>query len=154
MAARKLLILTTSFKRNEEITDPIRAIERYDGVYFKILRKHLREGKLKNTDILIVTEKRGLIWSNDKVPLYKIGGKMGFLSLDEKTIEKLRHKNLKKIGEILSQNRYSEIYVNVGKQYMKLIEGFEEFAPCKLTYAKGGLGEKATHMRDWILSRT
>ena len=153
MGDRKLLILTTSFRRNEEITEPIPAIERYDGVYFKILRKYLREGKLKDTDILIVTEKHGLIWSNDNVSFYKVQSKMGFLSLDEKSIEKLRHENLQRIKEILSQHRYSEIYVNVGKEYMKLIKGFEEFVSCKLTYAVGGLGKKASHMKNWILSR-
>lgn len=152
MANKKLVILTSSVRLNEEVKDPIPAIERYNGVYFRVLRKHLREGKLRDTDILILSERYGLIWSDDKIPLYEIHGKMGFLSLDEKDIEKMRQENLKILKNIL--DRYSEIYVNVGKEYMKLIKGFERLASGRITYAKGSLGAKAAHMKEWILSKT
>ena len=146
------MILTTSVRLNEQTKEPIPALKRYNGVYFRVLRKYLREGRLKDTDILIVSERYGLIWSNDKIPLYEIHGKMGFLSIDKKAIEKLRQENLKELKKIL--DRYSEIYVNVGKEYMKLIKGLEKLASGRIIYAKGSLGAKATHMKEWILSRT
>ena len=152
MANKKLVILTTSVRLDEETKEPIPALERYNGVYFRVLKKYLREGRFRDTDILIVSEKYGLIWSDDKIPLYEIHGKMGSLTLDEKAIEKLRQENLKKLEKIL--DRYSEIYVNVGKEYMKLIKGFEKLASGRIIHAKGSLGAKATHMKQWILSRT
>lgn len=128
------------------------AIERFDGVYFRLLRKYIREGNLRNADILIVSEKFGLIWAKDKIPYYEVQGKIGALNLDNKTIEELRQKNLQKLKKIV--NRYSEIYVNVGREYLKLIEGFEKFTTSKVTYASGkGLGPKALHMKQWIMSQ-
>ena len=149
---KKLLVLTTSIRLNEETKEPIPAIERYNGVYFRVLRKYLREGRLRNTDILIVSERYGLIWSDDKIPFYEIQGRMGFLNLDEKAIERLRQENLQKLEKIL--DRYSEIYVNVGKEYMRLIKGFEKLASGRIIYASGSFGAKAAHMKEWILSRT
>jgi cytoplasmic iron level regulating protein YaaA (DUF328/UPF0246 family) len=128
------------------------AIKRFDGVYFRLLRKCLRERKLRNVDILIVSEKFGLIWSKDKIPYYEVQGKMGALNLDKNTLEKIRQENLQKLKKIV--NRYSEIYVNVGREYLKLIEGFEKFATSKVTYSSGkGLGPKALHMKQWITSQ-
>jgi len=152
LSSRKLIIITTSYRLNKENTEPIPAIERFDGVYFRLLRKHIREGRLRNVDILIVSEKFGLIWAKDKVPYYEVHGKMGSLSLDKKTTEKIRKENLQKLKKIV--NRYSEIYVNVGREYLKLIEGFEKFTTSKVTYASGkGLGPKASHMKEWITSQ-
>lgn len=149
---KKLILITTSYRLNKEIKEPIPAIERFDGVYFRILKKYIREGKLRNVDILIVSEKYGLIWAKDKVPYYDIHGKMGSLSLSKKSIEKIRQQNLQKLKQIV--NRYSEIYVNVGREFLKLIRGFEKFTTCKVTYATGrGLGPKALHMKEWILSQ-
>lgn len=142
--------MATSYRLDEQIKEPIPAIERYDGVYFRTLRKYLREGKLSDTDILIVSEKYGLIWSEDKIPIVKPHGRMGSLSLDEKAIEKLRQENLEKLKKITK--KYSEIYVNIGREYMRLIKGFEKFTSCKIVYASGSLGVKAAHMKEWILS--
>jgi len=126
--------------------------ERYDGAYFRVLRKGLKEGRIRDIDILIVSERNGLIWSNDKIPLYEIKGKIRSLTLDEKNIEKKRQGNLQKLKKILG--RYSEIYVNVGREYMRLINGFERLTSGEIVYALGTYGEKAAHMKEWISSRT
>jgi len=152
MTNKKLIIITTSYRINKERKEPISAIDRCDGVYFRLLRKYIREEKLRNVDILIVSEKFGLIWAKDKIPYYEVHGKMGSLSLEKKAMEDLRQQNLQKLKEVV--NRYSEIYVNVGREYMKLIEGFEKFTTRKITYSVGkGLGPKALHMKEWIISQ-
>jgi len=115
------------------------------------LKKYLREGKLRNTDILIVSKKFGLIWSDDRIAYYEPSpGSWGSLGLNKETVDRIRNENLHKLKKLV--NRYSEIYVNVGQEYMKLIEGFQDFAACKIIYATGkGLGPKALHMKQWII---
>lgn len=153
MAQKKLIIVTSSSRLRREPSEPIRAIDRYDGIYFRILRKYLLERRLKNIDVLIVSEELGLIWSHDKISYHEPHpGKRGALSLDRHTIRRLREDNLKKLKGIL--NQYSEIYVNVGQDYMKLIEGFEQYVKGKVTYATGrGLGPKAANMKQWLISQ-
>lgn len=150
---RKLVIVSASSSIRKEPPEPIPAIERYNGIYFRVLRKHLQERKLKNIDVLIVSEKLGLIWSHDKISYHEPHvGKWGSLSLDRNAIRKQRTENLEKLRRIV--NQYSEIYVNVGLEYVKLVEGFEKLVTCKVTYATGrGLGPKAVHMKQWLISQ-
>jgi len=45
--------------------------------------------------------------------------------------------------------------VNVGAKFAKLIDGFEDLTTAKIIYASGpGLGPKAQHMKNYILSIT
>jgi len=147
---KKLMIISASSRLIKEPTKPLPAIERYDGVYFRVLRKSLREGKLRNIDILVLSEKFGLVWASNKIPFHEPHpGAWGSLSLSKKDMNKLRKENLQKVKKIIT--RYSEIYVNVGRKYFKLIEGFEKFTTCQITYAIGkGLGPKASHMKEWV----
>lgn len=153
MAQRKLIIVSASSRLRKEPSEPINAIERYDNTYFQILRKYLLERKLKKIDVLIVSQELGLIWSHDGISYHEPhAGKRGELSLDQHTIRRLREDNLEKLQGKLDQ--YSEIYVNVGYDYMKLIKGFEQYVKGKVTYATGrGLGPKAAHMKQWLLSQ-
>jgi len=66
----------------------------------------------------------------------------------------LQKKNLQKLKRILSEKNYEEIYVNVGRKYLKSIQGFEKFTSAQITYARGVLGQKATHMKQWLQERT
>lgn len=150
MKSKKRLIIVTTSIRVNKTEELIPAIERFDGVFFRLLRKYIRKGMMKNTDVLILSEKDGLVRHDQKLPFRKPAGKIGALTLDPKQVETARAKNLEMLKTTLKN--YSEIYINVGKQYLKLIEGFERYTKAKITYAKGRYGEKARHMRDWIIS--
>ena len=62
----------------------------------------------------------------------------------------VREENLDAMKRILSTKRYEEVYVNLGQNYFKSIEGFEKFTNARITYAKRVLGRKAVHMKQWI----
>lgn len=151
---RRLIIVSESLRRLKEPPEPIPALDRFDGVYFRIIKKYRREGKLQDTDCIIVSKKFGIICQNEKIPYYKPNhiNKIGYLNMKENQTKKLRGKNLAKLKEIFVKNRYSEIFVNVGKRFMKLIEGLEKLTSAKIIYASGpGLGPKAQHLKRWIL---
>lgn len=50
---------------------------------------------------------------------------------------------------MFAERRYEEIYVNIGQNYLKSIEGFEKFTDARITNATGVLGKKAVHMKQW-----
>lgn len=143
------LILLSASRRRSNNPKTIPAIERYQGVYFRVLKKYLREGRLRNTDILIVSEKFGVLRPEDKVPYHKpFEGKLG-----KEEVQKARQANLTKLAEIFSKKRYSEIFVVCGREFQKLIEGFQNLTNTKVVFCEGaGLGPKAQNLKEWILS--
>ena len=148
----RAIVVAASQRRKQEPKDPIPAIDRFCGVYFRILTKYLHEGKLDNTDILIVSQDFGVLQAQDKIPYREPTKTIGF---DKENTERLRKSNLESLENIFKEKKYTEIYVNLGKEFSKLIEGFENLTSAKVIYASGpGLGPKAQHMKEYILSLT
>ena len=142
---RRLVIVSASQRRVPD-PGPIPAIERFDGVYFRVLRKYLREGKLKSVDILVVSDRYGVLQANDLVPLHHRSDKI-------RATEDARTSNLTKLREKLKKTSYSEIYVVCGQDFQAFIRGFEEFTNSPVTYCQGrGLGCKARSLKDWIVA--
>jgi hypothetical protein len=152
---KNLIIVSGSTRLNKEPSHPIPAIQRFDGVFIRLIRKYYRQ--TKNIDVLILSPVYGLISGEEKIEFKEpIGESWRELNLDSDTISKIRESNLKKLMKWLSKRNYTEIYVNVGKNMLKLIEGFEKIVPqtITVTYAQGpGIGPKMTHMKSWIESR-
>jgi len=155
MTPRRLIIISSSFGRKRDPKDPIPAIERFDGVYFRVARKYLREGRLKNTDIIVVSPEYGLLASEDKIPYSapKFGTSWRYeSSLSDDSVLKLRQSNLIRLKQLVGRRTYAEVYVNVGKAFMPFILGFEKITKAPIVWSSGrGLGPKAKHMKNWIL---
>ena len=47
---------------------------------------------------------------------------------------------------------YEEIFVNIGKNYLLTLDGFDDNAPNKINviYASGRIGERAKQMKEWL----
>jgi hypothetical protein len=149
-APKKKLIIVSASTRLNYTEDPIPAIERFDGANFRVLRKAISDGRMKDTQVLVLHEKEGLLKQNQSVPYIEPEGKIGVLTINAKSAHSLRLKNLELLKR--EMENCSEIYVNVGKHYLKLIEGFQNHTKARVTFAQGRLGEKAAHMQDWIRS--
>ena len=94
---KRLIIVSSSLRRLKEPTGPISALERFDGVYFRIIKKCKREGKLSDTDCIILSMRFGIIYQNENVPYYgpDQNGRIGYyLNMNKSQIRKLREKNL------------------------------------------------------------
>lgn len=152
---KNLIIISGSTRIIKDIPRPIPAIQRFDGVFIRLIRKYLK--KARDIDILILSPVYGLISGEEKIE-YKepIGENWRKLKFDSNAISRMRESNLRMLRKWLSKRNYAEIYINVGKNMLKLIEGFEQIVPqtTKVTYAQGsGIGPKMTHMKSWIESR-
>jgi len=68
--ARYLLVITCSQRKNES-PGLLPAIDRYDGINYRIIRKAMRDGYLpKNLDILIISAKYGLLEQKSLIENY------------------------------------------------------------------------------------
>ena len=144
---RRLVIVSASQRRAPD-PNPMPAIDRFDGVYFRILRKYLRESRLKGVDVLVVSDRYGILQANDLVPFHHPSDKI-------KATENARASNLTKLKDMLKKASYAEIYVVCGEDFQGFIRGFEEYANTTVTYCQGrGLGPKARSLRDWIVAHS
>jgi cytoplasmic iron level regulating protein YaaA (DUF328/UPF0246 family) len=145
---RRLVIVSASQRRVLD-PNPIPAIERFDGVYFRILRKYLREGKMKDVSILVVSDRYGILEANDLVPFHPASDKTKEVTQD------MWASNLAKLKETFKKTSYSEIYVVCGQKFQAFIKGFEDFTNVPVTYCYGrGLGPKARSLKDWIFAHS
>jgi len=149
---KKLLILSSSSRILKDPKEPVPATKRFDGVIVRTIRNYV--GKLKNVDILILSPVFGLIPPEEKIPYHEpIGGSWHKAQFSKDKIETAKKANLATIKKLLSKRKYDEIYINVGKTMLQLIEGFEQIVPetTKITYAQGrGIGPKVAHMKNWM----
>jgi cytoplasmic iron level regulating protein YaaA (DUF328/UPF0246 family) len=149
--SRYLLIMACSQRKRP---DPglLPAIERYDGVNFRVLEKAKREGNWpQNLDILILSAKYGLIAS--KTPIENYDFKMT-------VTQALAFQGQVSAGldSYLRSISYSEIFINLGVTYLTALKLSKELVnqSNKIYYATGGIGEKMSKMKRWLteISRT
>jgi len=156
MKLKKLIIVSGSSRVLKEPSDPIPAVQRFDGVFIRLIRKYYKQ--LRGFDILILSPVYGLIGAEEKIGFKEpIRGSWRGLILDKTDISRLRESSLPTLEKLLAKRQYDEIYVNVGRKLLRTIEGFEEIVPrtIKITYSEGeGIGPKMTHMKEWIKTHT
>jgi len=147
-ALAKLLILGPSYKRNPS-PEPLPAIERYDGLFYRIVRRNMDKMKEKGIDIIIITEDLEVATPETKLP-YKppVGNKWKTLpptTRDLEKIEKLRNQVL----ELVKSRRYDEIFIALNKHYQALLPDLTPYTKKIITTSKG-LGSKAKSLKEWL----
>jgi cytoplasmic iron level regulating protein YaaA (DUF328/UPF0246 family) len=121
------------------------ALDRYDGVNFRVLRKLIREGRLpQDLDIIIISAKYGLIKSSDAIGNYN----------QEMTLARaseLRGSIAECLDQIIASGNYEETFVNLGKTYRAALGNSKLLSKTKVTYASGGIGCKMAQMKAWLV---
>jgi len=145
--ARHLLIISCSDKKDHQ-EGLMPAILRYKGAWFGVINKLKREGRFpSNLDVMIISAKYGIIRSDE--PIEDYDWKMAVSrarELNDSTVEKLK--------EALENAEYEGLMINLGKEYMEAIRGFEEVVPpsLKILVLKGKIGSRKKELRNWLLS--
>ena len=143
-----LIIACSQRKRSDPGLLP--AIERYDGVHCRVLRKAQREGYWPaNLDVLIISAKSGLLELNTAIEHYD-------LRMTLKQAMRIRPLVLPMLAERIKSTTYTEIFLNVGKTYHSLLEGWNVGLSCstRVVCAKDGIGQRARQMRSWLIEKT
>ena len=144
----KLLILGPSFRRNPN-PQPIPAIERYDGLLYRIVRKHMDKLEEKGIDVIIITEDLDVVTPQTKLP-YKPPVGVNWkgpppIKKDLKKIEMLRNRILKLVRE----KRYEEIFIALNKRYRALLPDLTAYTD-KVIASFKGIGPKAQALKQWL----
>jgi len=136
-----LLLLACSARKRDEPSTPIPAIERYDGVFFRVLRKWLRGTIKPNLDVLIVSAQFGLIDCTTPIPDYDRRMTPGrALELASNVKADFR--------SFTAQRRYRRIFVNLGEDYRPAVGGVKDLD--NAVWAEGAIGKRARQMKRWL----
>jgi hypothetical protein len=144
---RYLLILACSQRKRP---DPglLPAIERYDGVNFRVLKKARREGYWPSgLRVLILSAKYGLLEADEPIENYN-------LRMTRDIAGRLRDSIGIRLDEVLCETNWQNIFVNLGGDYLPAIASASELTRFgdTVVYASGGIGTRMAHLRQWLLT--
>lgn len=147
MGRRLLIVSCSERKRNDP--NPLPALDRYDGVNFRVIKKAMREGRWpQNLDLLILSAEYGLTDPDQPIrPYDRRMTPQRATELADKVAGVLRRR--------LSHITYDEIFVNAGKNYLPALKILQEIDDARVVrYAEGGIGQKMAAMKRWIEGST
>lgn len=136
----RLLILSCS-ARKTDAPGLIPALDRYDGQFFRIFKKALRDGYAQDVQLAILSARFGLLNTDTRIPDYD-------QPMTPKQCEAKKPRVQENLGIWLGDRRYDQIFVNLGKDYLPLVEGMPGLATA--TFASGQIGERAYQLKEWL----
>ena len=148
MAGHRMLILSCSARKRPDM-GLLPALERYDGVNFRVLRKAKREGYCpRNLEILILSTKHGLLEPHTPIEDYD-------LRMTPRRAAELRPVVHGVLSERTRVGSYAEVFLNVGSVYLGAFEDWmiPSRQDLNVIVASGGIGHKASQMRSWLLEK-
>lgn len=146
------MIVSGSTRILESPSNPVLAVDRFDGVFARQIRKHRKH--LRGIDIWFISCDYGLIKADEKIK-YKpsISSNWAKPTMNCEDVSAKMEQNRIILQRLFSKTQYSEVYVNVGKEMMQLLPALSKIIPdsTKITYSCGrGIGPKMAHMKQWI----
>jgi cytoplasmic iron level regulating protein YaaA (DUF328/UPF0246 family) len=139
-----LLIISCS-QRKIQSPEMLAAIDRYDGPTYRTLRKLRRAGYMpKNLDILIISAKYGLLPCQQPADDYE-------QKMTPERADTLRPSVQRKLKSFIhtKPGAYDQVFINLGKTYRRILEGFH-WGLLPTLEASGGIGLKTSQMKAWL----
>lgn len=145
---KRLLILGPSFRRRRD-PELLPAIERYDGIFFRVARKYM--DRIRNIDTVVMTDDLKLIEGNTPLPYREpLGHEWGKQSLSSRLLEEAESTNEEFLKKKLKGGKYYEVFLAMGKTYAKALPDLEKYGVKVIFPTKGGPGPKAQALKQWI----
>ena len=145
-----LLIISCS-QRKIETPGVLPAMDRYDGPTYRTLRKFCPDGIMpENLDVVIISAKHGLL--RCKQPITHYDQQMTTERADELRPEvqaELKRLIEDKRESPFSSGAYDQVFINLGKTYMRTLDGFH-WGTISTMEASGGIGLKTQQMKAWL----
>jgi hypothetical protein len=137
-----LLLLSCSSSKLTRPIEPIPAIDRYTGVFFKVFNKWMREHPHRpRPDLLIMSAQFGLLRPESLIPYYD-------QRMNVRLAVALAPKIQAALQQELTDRRYRSILVNLGRDYLRALEGFNGLQGA--TWAQGSIGMRARQLKSWL----
>lgn len=146
--AKRLLILGPSFRRNRS-SRVLPAIQRYDGLFYRVARKYLKD--VKDVDVVVMIDDLTLVDGATPLPYSEPEGKeWGKQTFSNEVVEKAKVKNLDFLERKLRDRKYLEIFISMGKQYAEALPDLSRFDAKVIFPSTGGPGPKAKALKEWL----
>lgn len=149
MKIMKLLILAPSYRRRTE-SELMPAIDRYDGVFYRVARKHLSG---KDIHVLIMDDKLQLIDASEKIlyspPIGNMWKQFKISNYKANFIQQTKEKNEKKLQILCQNENIKEIFIAAGANHRKVLPDFKNFSS-EVIFPRGGIGPTARALKEWI----
>jgi hypothetical protein len=145
-SGHRLLILSCS-KRKCPSLGLLPAIERYDGMAFRVLRRFLREqpDRAKQLEVFILSAAYGLIGAEYSIPDYD-------QVMTPQRATELREEVIGTFADLLSNNNYGSVCLAMSKLYLATLEDWPAFMPADtvVTVTDGPQGVKLAQLKRWV----
>lgn len=140
----KSLLLVACSRRKRRARKLLPAIERYDGGTYRVIRKAQRDGSIRrNLDIKIISAKFGLIDATTPIPFYE-------QRMTTRRAHELKPHIQRELKISMRRKNYSEVYVDVGHDYLVTIDGWTIHPGTALLASTGRIGERLRDLKRWL----
>ena len=137
-----LLLLSCSSSKRPYPAESIPAIERYTGVFFKVLKKWQREHPMSSgPNVLIISAQFGVLAPETPIPYYDQRMTPARAALLAPSIQRALRKQL-------INQQYRRILVNLGRDYLRALDGFDGLI--EAVWASGPIGIRARQLKVWL----
>ena len=139
-----LLVQSCSATKNH-VTKPTRAIDVYDGYFFRIIKKAMREGAFRSDiELRILSAEHGVLRTDDEITNYDRRMTPSRASeLREYVTEDLRH--------CISNGDYETVIMNMGSVYTQAVGDISNQDDVDITYVNGdGIGTKGRKLKQMV----
>lgn len=148
MSSEKRLLLLACSARKRVDAGLLPALERYDGVLYRVLRRWLRHAPAEQrhaTDILILSAEFGLIETHLPIPYYD-------RKMSRARARELAPQTVAALHARIQSVDYQEILLAMGKLYQETLEPIARWAtrPSAVRCVVGGIGQQAAQLREWL----
>lgn len=149
--ANKSRCLIIGCSRTKNTTpESLPAIQRYNGPQFLVLRHYLdlNPDASLSLDIFVLSAKYGLIGGQTAINDYD-------RQMTNRRATEIQEEVRKKIENDLLPKEYNEIFLSMGKVYLRAIETLEELVDEKtrVIVSTGASGRKLTALKGWLWER-
>lgn len=146
---KRLLILGPSFRRNKS-NEVLSALERYDGIYFRVARKYLSQ--VQNVDVVVMVDDLTLVEGASSLRYVPSKGNVwGRQSFHKDILEKARDRNEAFLRRKLNGGKYSKVFIAMGKKHANALPDLSRYNVKVIFPTHGGLGPKAKALKEWFL---
>ena len=148
LVKKRLLVLGPTFRRNSS-KSTLSAIDRYDGVFFRVARKHLKH--VHDVDVVVMADDLTLVDGNSYLSYVPPKGeKWGKQAFSNEAYEVAKAKNKAISSKKLGNKRYEEIFIAMGKKHAKALPDLSHYKVKVVFPTRGGLGPKALALKRWL----
>lgn len=138
---RRALLLACS-QRKAPDHGLLRAIERYDGPAFRVLRRYLRASGDRDLIVYIMSAEFGLIPGSRSIPSYD-------RRMTRERAAELAPSVARDLTAAIHTARPSELFICAGETYVGALAGWKR-GPLNVHFAAPGQGRKLRSLKNWL----